>query len=161
MFSANDCVIFLPSNIKVNLIRFHFKNSQKIIYQKGVLQIVTSVSNLEISSANLSNTFFEQFVNLLINNNCPTSDFYESKKSEAVVNRCSVKKWPATLLKKRLLHNCFPLNFVKFLRTAFFIEHLWWLLLRSKIKTPHAASRFHFRPANLVINFTFPLYGSM
>ena len=26
---------------------------------------------------------------------------------------------PATLLKKRLLHRCFPVNFVKFLRTAF------------------------------------------
>ena len=32
-------------------------------------------------------------------------------------------------LKKRLWHRCFPVNFVKFLRTPFFIEHLWWLLL--------------------------------
>ena len=31
---------------------------------------------------------------------------------------------PATLLKKRLWHNCFPLNFVKFLKTLFFTEHL-------------------------------------
>ena len=38
---------------------------------------------------------------------------------------------PATLLKKRLLHICFPVNFVKFLRTPFFIEHLWWLLLHQ------------------------------
>ena len=38
---------------------------------------------------------------------------------------------PATaiLLKKRLWHRCFPVNFAKFLRTPFFIEHLWWLLL--------------------------------
>ena len=35
---------------------------------------------------------------------------------------------PATLLKKRLWHRCFPVNFAKFLRTAFFAEHLWWLL---------------------------------
>ena len=27
---------------------------------------------------------------------------------------------PATLLKKRLWHRCFPMNFVKFLRTPFF-----------------------------------------
>ena len=27
---------------------------------------------------------------------------------------------PATLLKKRLWHKCFPVNFVKFLRTPFF-----------------------------------------
>ena len=36
---------------------------------------------------------------------------------------------PATLFKKRLWHRCFPVNFAKFLRTPFFIEHLWWLLL--------------------------------
>ena len=52
--------------------------------------------------------------------------------SETVFQRCSVK-WclrPATLLKKRLWHRCFPVNFVRFLRTPFSIEHLWWLLLR-------------------------------
>ena len=32
---------------------------------------------------------------------------------------------PATLLKKRLWHRCFPVNFVKFLRTPFLTEHLW------------------------------------
>ena len=36
---------------------------------------------------------------------------------------------PATLFKKSLWHRCFPVNFGKFLRTPFFIEHLWWLLL--------------------------------
>ena len=36
---------------------------------------------------------------------------------------------PATLSKKRLWHRCFPVNFVKFLRTPLFIEHLWWLPL--------------------------------
>ena len=35
---------------------------------------------------------------------------------------------PSTLLKKRLWHRCFPVNFVKFLRTPFLTEHLWWLL---------------------------------
>ena len=35
---------------------------------------------------------------------------------------------PATLLKKRLLHRCFPVNILKFLRTPFFAENLWWLL---------------------------------
>ena len=36
---------------------------------------------------------------------------------------------PETLLKKRLWHRCFPVNFAKFLRTPFLIEHLRWLLL--------------------------------
>ena len=80
---------------------------------------------------------------------------------EAVVQRCSVKKLlleisqnlqentcvrvsflikfvglrPSTLLKKRLLHMCFTVNFVKFLRTPFFIDHLRWLLLSLFIIT--------------------------
>ena len=36
---------------------------------------------------------------------------------------------PTTLLKKRLWHRRFPLKFAKFLRSPFFTEHLWWLLL--------------------------------
>ena len=38
---------------------------------------------------------------------------------------------PATLLKRRLLHRRFPVNFVKFLRTPFCTEQLWWLLLNQ------------------------------
>ena len=34
----------------------------------------------------------------------------------------------ATLFIKRLWHKCFPVNFVKFLRTPFYTERLWWLL---------------------------------
>ena len=69
---------------------------------------------------------------------------------EAVVQKCSAKicsqkfckihrkppvpefpsgPEPATLLKKRTWHRCFPVNFVKFLRTPFLTDHLWWLLL--------------------------------
>ena len=35
---------------------------------------------------------------------------------------------PATQLKKRLWHRCFPVILQNFLRTSFFIKHLWWLL---------------------------------
>ena len=38
---------------------------------------------------------------------------------------------PATLLKKRLWHSCFPANFAKFLRTPFLTEYLRRLLLKS------------------------------
>ena len=47
------------------------------------------------------------------------------QRTEAVARR------PANLLKKRLWHKCFPVNFEKFLRTPFFIEHLRWLLLKT------------------------------
>ena len=39
------------------------------------------------------------------------------------------KKSSSFLLKKRLWHRCFPVNFAKFLRTPISIEHIWWLLL--------------------------------
>ena len=59
---------------------------------------------------------------------------------EAVARRRSVKKVfleisqnsqenTATLFKKRLWHRCFPVNFMKFLRTPFLAEHLRWVLL--------------------------------
>ena len=44
---------------------------------------------------------------------------------------------PATLLKKRLWHRCFPVNFSKFLGIALTTEHLWatasksWYILRK------------------------------
>ena len=41
---------------------------------------------------------------------------------------------PATLLKKRLWHTCFPLNLAKFLRIFFFTEHFRWLLLHLQIR---------------------------
>ena len=43
----------------------------------------------------------------------------------------------ATLLKKRLWHKCFPANYMKFLRTPFFIEHCWWLLLHMVLVQVH------------------------
>ena len=33
--------------------------------------------------------------------------------------------------KRRLQHRCFSVNIAKFLRTVFFKEHVWWLLLNT------------------------------
>ena len=82
------------------------------------------------------------------------SIFYLRENPEALAQGCSVKRVflevsqnsqentcaslffnrPATLLKKRLWHGHFPVNFVEFLRTHFFIEHLWWLRENPKQK---------------------------
>ena len=35
-------------------------------------------------------------------------------------------------IKRRLQDRCFPVNIAKFLRTAFYIEQLWWLLLELR-----------------------------
>ena len=79
--------------------------------------------------------------------NFTSLDFFISNRfiKKAVAQTSSVKKVfleisqnskettlqaaPATLLKKRLWHRCFPVNIAKYLRTPFFTEHLWWLLL--------------------------------
>ena len=46
---------------------------------------------------------------------------------------------PATILKKILWHRCFPVNFVKFPKTPFYIEHLWWLLLSKTESTKQSS----------------------
>ena len=69
---------------------------------------------------------------------------------EAVVQRCAVKKvfleisqnshenvcarvsYFEIKIPTRQKHRRFPVNFVKFLRTPFYIEHLWWLLLKTR-----------------------------
>ena len=55
--------------------------------------------------------------------------FYKRDVSEHFRSSRPVRLRPATLSKMRLWHRCFPMNFAKFLRTPFFIEHLQWLLL--------------------------------
>ena len=54
--------------------------------------------------------------------------FTEKHVSESFSNKVADLS-PATLLKKRLWHRRFPVDFTKFLRTTFFTEHLQWLLL--------------------------------
>ena len=60
--------------------------------------------------------------------------------SEAVSQRCSLKKvflakftgkhlCQSLFFKNGAWYSCFPVNFMKFLRTSFLKEHLWWLRL--------------------------------
>ena len=44
---------------------------------------------------------------------------------------------PATLLKKRLWHRCYPMNFATSLRTPFLTEHLRWLPLSEYVQSTH------------------------
>ena len=61
------------------------------------------------------------------------SEFHPSKKQPPVVFcKKSVPKNFATLLKKRLWHMCFPVNFAKFLRTSFLQNTSGRLLLNAK-----------------------------
>ena len=69
------------------------------------------------------------------------------RTTEAAVGRCSIKKGVlrnfTKFTGKHLCQSLFlnkvaglrrvPVNFVKFLRTSFLIEHLWWLFLEQII----------------------------
>ena len=58
-----------------------------------------------------------------------TGNAYTVKILNFIRSSCPEIFRPATLLKKKLWHRCFPVNFVKFLKTLFLTEPLWWLLL--------------------------------
>ena len=47
---------------------------------------------------------------------------------------------PAILLKERLWHRCFPVNFAKFLRAPFLTERVRWLLLYMYITSNNKLS---------------------
>ena len=54
-----------------------------------------------------------------------------SKPFKTVVRRCSEVAWPATLVKRRLLHRCFYVNFYEFLRAPDLLNICKQLLLKS------------------------------
>ena len=69
---------------------------------------------------------------------CKSILFYANEREEtAVVQGCSffnkiAELRPATLLKKTLAQ-VFSCEFCEISKTSFFIEHLWWLLLKKSI----------------------------
>ena len=50
------------------------------------------------------------------------SIYFASIKKQSLGDACN-------FIKKKFRHRCFCVNFDKFLRTPFLIEHIWWLLL--------------------------------
>ena len=90
----------------------------------------------------LSKLFVYFFLTEFIFTNIKTlwsSSFENFNCIEAVAWRCSVKRVfleilqnsLKKLLKKRLWHRCFPVNFAKFLGTPFPTKHLQWLVLTA------------------------------
>ena len=55
------------------------------------------------------------------------------------------------LLKDRLWHRCFPVNFAKFLRTSFLTEHLWWLLLNCIKKNSRIDKENYFQTSQNIL----------
>ena len=70
-------------------------------------------------------------------------NFYEHLFYRIPPDDCFLK-WPKTCnFIKRLWHRCFPVNFVKFLRTPFLTEHLLWLLLNFWVILKDLFNYFH------------------
>ena len=65
------------------------------------------------------------------------------------------------LFKQRLWHRCFPVNFVKFLRTPFLTKHLWRLLLDlpAKLTLPTYPSKIEVTNYAQIVNYYQSLTG--
>ena len=123
-------IIIPPLNLK-----------DKLVTKKKVLKKLEYLTQKCLSSINFSTDVIQNIIQNL--------DPNKIHGPEAVTRRCSVKKVFLKISqnsqentcarvffeKKRLWHWCFPVNFVKFLRTPFLIEHLRWLLLTVLIKS--------------------------
>ena len=68
---------------------------------------------------------------------CKSYKVLKQSFADVLQNRCSEKVAGLRVcifIKRRLQYRCFPVKFRKFLRTPFFTEHLWWLLLEGVCK---------------------------
>ena len=145
-------IIFFPRHFVFPSLR-NFNWAKLYLKKKSFLSCMRNI--VIISFPNHWNHNTQQIENWL---NVNTVEFLYSRQlsvSEAFVRSCSVKKvfleispnsqenicarvsfWinlqTATLLKKRLWHRCFPVNFAKFLRTPFVTELFLWLLLSEE-----------------------------
>ena len=80
-------------------------------------------------------SFQEEFVDFLVTFRSSHADVFHKKVFLDILqnsqeNSCArvsflikLQTRPATLLKKRLWHRCFPVNFAKFLRAPFLTDH--------------------------------------
>ena len=97
-------------------------------------------------------------------------DFFSTHRLELLDDICSLNRSlrnysdkillikilkACNFIKKRLQHRCFPVQFAKFLRTPYFIEHIRLLLLLY-ILTKHSVSLFFYS-----LLFCFVLKGTL
>ena len=103
-----------------------------------LLSMENDLSRSSYRSCSVKKVFLEVSRNSQ-ENTCPESLFNKVNNNKGLR--------PATLLKKRLFHRCFPVNFAKFLRTPFlqntsgrlllYIHRFWLRHLHSNFKFDH------------------------
>ena len=86
---------------------------KNLIYKNLIFEVVLVINKIIFSNFQWDNAIFENF----------------SRKNQK--QPPEVLAAPANLLKKRLWHRCFPVNFVKFLRTPFSQNTSGRLLLKN------------------------------
>ena len=118
-----------------------------LYYRKHFYSILTNLSNLSHSKSSIVPfaKFRSDLKNVLIKHFPTTQPFANvlqnrsSYKFHDIHKKISLQEplfnkvtrlMAFNFIKNRLLHRCFPVNITKCLRKAFFIEHLWWLLLK-------------------------------
>ena len=129
---AHDHISRRSLKIQSHSLKFYFRTGQSSWYN---FPFVSSVSS------KLKQIYIKKIVNKKRKNrkkNYPQRYYCKQNRLKAL-NLCSSIStwfcslepglWLVTLLKKRRRHRCFPVNFAKFLRTPFFLEHLRWLFL--------------------------------
>ena len=119
--------IYLATSSKVSLCKMtKLRWSTLVINEKQIPEHMSDISSL---SRVLTNTFPENFGKFHWENVKLRSSRPEAFCEKGVLRNFT--KFTRKHLCQRLWHRCFPVNFVKFLRTPFLTEHLWWLLLKN------------------------------
>ena len=68
------------------------------------------------------------------NSICSSKESFISRRSKAVIQRCSVKNVFLEISQNWQENTCAKVSFlIKFLRTPFSTDHLWWLLLEDPL----------------------------
>ena len=113
-----------------------------LYYRKHFYSILTNLSNLSHSKSSIVPfAKFRSDLKIVLTKHVPImqpfSNVLQNRSSHKFPNIRKKKSvleslhawWPATLLKNTPLRRCFPVNITTYLRMAFFMEHLRWLLL--------------------------------
>ena len=104
-----------------------FAFSTKILpkwYRNSAVSVPSQNEKMHLSYRSSSPEVFCKKVFLKI------SQYSQDKTCPGVSFLSKLQAWGLQLYWKRLSHRCFPMNFAIFLRTPFYIKHLWWLLLK-------------------------------
>ena len=136
----------MQKNILFNLFLRIWSPHVVLYYRKHFYSVLSNLSNLSHSKSlivpfakfkpDLENVLTKHFPTMqlfAVLQNRSSYKFPHVCKKISLLESLLIKLhvwWPASLLKNRPLHRRFPVNITKYLRMAFFKEHLWWLLLK-------------------------------